>query len=178
MVYLYKSIVIDSDSNIFTKVLVRETRNANATNGILLDVSKCKTVSFQNSYCISGSLMYGTRLPAPHFHSISASDEAGSILDQNWTYLFLDCKSLMIFRFALFCSRSSLSSADVFFVFGAPSVLSANLQNNNINKTLIVTFVSTVQYIDKRLVKIHNNIERYHLSLFYRSNLTWQHNEQ
>jgi hypothetical protein len=50
MVYLYKCIISNSDRNISIKTPARETRNTNATNGILLEVAKCKTVSYQNSF--------------------------------------------------------------------------------------------------------------------------------
>jgi hypothetical protein len=47
MVYLYKCIISNSDRNISIKTPARETRNTKATNGILLEVAKCKTVSYQ-----------------------------------------------------------------------------------------------------------------------------------
>ena len=48
MVYVFKSLKNDSDSNILVKVSTRETRSA--SNGILLNVGKCRTVNYQNSY--------------------------------------------------------------------------------------------------------------------------------
>ena len=48
MVYVFKSLKNDSDSNISVKVSTRETRSA--SNGILLNVGKCRTVNYQNSY--------------------------------------------------------------------------------------------------------------------------------
>ena len=48
MVYLFKCIITNSDSNINIKKHVRETRTS--TQGVLLDVPKCKTAAFQNRY--------------------------------------------------------------------------------------------------------------------------------
>ena len=52
LVYLYNCVVNDSDTNISIRVSNRRTRNSNSDNGILLNVPKSKTVSFQNSFYI------------------------------------------------------------------------------------------------------------------------------
>ena len=52
MVYLYRCIINNSDSNISIKIPTRVTRNASSTNGVLLNVTKSRTVSFQNSFYI------------------------------------------------------------------------------------------------------------------------------
>jgi hypothetical protein len=54
MVYLYKCLINNSDSNISIKIPTRETRNTSSTIDILLHVTKSKTVSFQNSFYIRG----------------------------------------------------------------------------------------------------------------------------
>jgi hypothetical protein len=48
IIYIFKSLINDSDRNISVKVSTRETRSA--TNGTFLNVGKCKTVNYQNSY--------------------------------------------------------------------------------------------------------------------------------
>ena len=58
MVYLFKCIITNSDSNINIKKHVRETRTS--TQGVLLDVSKCKTAAFQNSYYIRAANVWNT----------------------------------------------------------------------------------------------------------------------
>ena len=52
LVYLYNCVVNDSDTNIPIRVSNRRTRNSNSDNGILLNVLKSKTVSFQNSFYV------------------------------------------------------------------------------------------------------------------------------
>jgi hypothetical protein len=59
LVYLYKCIISNSDRNII-KTPARETRNTNATNGILLEVAKCKTVSYQNSFYVRVANVWNT----------------------------------------------------------------------------------------------------------------------
>ena len=58
MVYVFKSLKNDSDSNISVKVSTRETRSA--SNGILLNVGKCRTVNYQNSYYIRAAKVWNT----------------------------------------------------------------------------------------------------------------------
>ena len=58
MVYLFKCIITNSDSNINIKKHVRETRTS--TQGVLLDVPKCKTATFQNSYYIRAANVWNT----------------------------------------------------------------------------------------------------------------------
>ena len=58
--YLYKCIISNSDSNISIKIPTRETRSTNATNGILLEVAKCKTVSYQNSFYVRVANVWNT----------------------------------------------------------------------------------------------------------------------
>ena len=60
LVYLYKCIISNSDSNISIKIPTRETRSTNATNGILLEVAKCKTVSYQNSFYVRVANVWNT----------------------------------------------------------------------------------------------------------------------
>ena len=50
LVYPYNCVVNDSDTNISIRVSNRRTRNSNSDNGIVLNVPKSKTVSFQNSF--------------------------------------------------------------------------------------------------------------------------------
>ena len=52
LVYLYNSVVNDSDTIISIRVSNLRTRNSNSDNGILLNVPKSKTVSFQNSFYV------------------------------------------------------------------------------------------------------------------------------
>ena len=47
--YVVKRNISKSDSNISIEIPTRETRSTNAINGILLEVAKCKTVSYKNS---------------------------------------------------------------------------------------------------------------------------------
>ena len=49
---VYNCVVNGSDTNISIRVSNRRTRNSNSDNGILLNVSKSKTVSFQNSFYV------------------------------------------------------------------------------------------------------------------------------
>ena len=58
MVYLLKCIITNSDSNINIKKHVRETQTS--TQGVLLDVPKCKTAAFQNSYYIRAANVWNT----------------------------------------------------------------------------------------------------------------------
>ena len=58
MVYLFKCIITNSDSNINIKRHVQETRTS--TQGVLLDVPKCKTAAFQNSYYIRAANVWNT----------------------------------------------------------------------------------------------------------------------
>ncbi len=58
MVYLFKCIITKSDSNITIKKHVRKTRTS--TQRVLLDVPKCKTVAFQNSYYIRAASVWNT----------------------------------------------------------------------------------------------------------------------
>ena len=58
MVYLFKCMVANSDSNINIKKHVQETRTS--TQGVLLDVLKCKTAAFQNSYYIRAANVWNT----------------------------------------------------------------------------------------------------------------------
>ena len=58
MVYLFKCIITNSDSNINIKKHVRETRTS--TQGVLLDTPKCKTAAFQNSYYIRAANVWNT----------------------------------------------------------------------------------------------------------------------
>jgi hypothetical protein len=60
LVYLYKCIISNSDRNISIKIPGRETRNTNATNGILLEVAMCKTVSYQNSFYVRVANVWNT----------------------------------------------------------------------------------------------------------------------
>jgi hypothetical protein len=48
IIYIFKSLINDSGSNISFKVSTRETRRA--SNGTFLNVGKCRTVNYQNSY--------------------------------------------------------------------------------------------------------------------------------
>ena len=48
----------DSDSNISVKVSTRETRSA--SNGTFLNVGKCRTVNYQNSYYIRAAKVWNT----------------------------------------------------------------------------------------------------------------------
>ena len=56
---VFKSLKNDSDSNISVKVSTRETRSA--SNGILLNVGKCRTVNNQNSYYIRAAKVWNTQ---------------------------------------------------------------------------------------------------------------------
>ena len=60
MVYLHKCLINNSDNNISIKIPTRETRNTSSTNGILLHVTKSKTVSFQNSFYIRAANVWNT----------------------------------------------------------------------------------------------------------------------
>jgi hypothetical protein len=60
LVYLYKCIISNSDSNISLKIPTRETWSTNSTNGILLEVAKCKTVSYQNSFYVRVANVWNT----------------------------------------------------------------------------------------------------------------------
>ena len=50
VVYTYKCIINSSDMNTFTKLPVRITRNTE--NGLLMNMIKCKTVTFQNFHVL------------------------------------------------------------------------------------------------------------------------------
>ena len=50
LVYLYKAIASDTDTNIKIKIPARQTRSSNANSGLLIEVPKAKTVTFQNSF--------------------------------------------------------------------------------------------------------------------------------
>ena len=52
LVYTFKCLVNNSDGNISIRVSTRTTRNCNPDNGILLNVAKCRTVSYQNSFYV------------------------------------------------------------------------------------------------------------------------------
>ena len=56
LIYLFKCIVNNSDHNITVKDSVRETRSSNTSNGILLNVAKCRTVSYQSFYIRSAKV--------------------------------------------------------------------------------------------------------------------------
>ena len=58
IVYVFKSLINDSDSNISVKVSTRETRSAR--NGTFLNVGKCRTVNYQNSYYIRAAKVWNT----------------------------------------------------------------------------------------------------------------------
>ena len=70
MVYLFKCIITNSDSNINIKKHVRETRTSTQgvlldvlkckTAAVLLDVLKCKTAAFQNSNYIRAANVWNT----------------------------------------------------------------------------------------------------------------------
>jgi hypothetical protein len=60
MVYLHKCLINNSDNNISIKIPTRETRNNSSTNGIVLHVTKSKTVSFQNSFYIRAANVWNT----------------------------------------------------------------------------------------------------------------------
>jgi hypothetical protein len=62
LVYLYKCIISNSDSNISIKIPTRESRSTNATNGILLEVAKCKTVSYQKRFYVRVANVWNTLL--------------------------------------------------------------------------------------------------------------------
>ena len=49
LVFLYKSI-LSNDVNVSIRTTTRTTRNANPVNGILLNISRCRTVSYKNNY--------------------------------------------------------------------------------------------------------------------------------
>ena len=58
IVYIFKSLINDSDSNILVKVSTRETRSAR--NGTFLNVGKCRTVNYQNSYYTRAAKVWNT----------------------------------------------------------------------------------------------------------------------
>ncbi len=58
IVYIFKSLKNDSDSNISVKVSTRETRST--SNGTFLNVGKCRTVNYQNSYYIRAAKVWNT----------------------------------------------------------------------------------------------------------------------
>ena len=58
IVYIFKNLINDSDSNISVKVSTRETRRA--SNGTFLNVGKCRTVNYQNSYYIRAASVWNT----------------------------------------------------------------------------------------------------------------------
>ena len=58
IVYIFKNLINDSDSNISVKVSTRETRSA--SNGTFLNVGKCRTVNYQNSYYIRAASVWNT----------------------------------------------------------------------------------------------------------------------
>ncbi|CAB3995444.1 Hypothetical predicted protein [Paramuricea clavata] len=51
---------LNQTKNISIKTPARETRNTNATNGILLEVAKYKTVSYQNSFYVRVANVWNT----------------------------------------------------------------------------------------------------------------------
>ena len=58
IVYIFKSLINDSDSNISVKVSTRETRSVR--NGTFLNAGKCRTVNYQNSYYIRAAKVWNT----------------------------------------------------------------------------------------------------------------------
>jgi hypothetical protein len=60
LMYFYKCIISNSDSSISIKIPARETQSTNAINGILLEVAKCKTVSYQNSFYVRVANVWNT----------------------------------------------------------------------------------------------------------------------
>ena len=58
IVYIFKSLINDSDSNISAKVSTRET--GSARNGTFLNVGKCRTVNYQNNYYIRAAKVWNT----------------------------------------------------------------------------------------------------------------------
>ena len=58
IVYIFKCLINDSDRNISVKVSTRETRSA--INGTFLNVRKCRTVNYQNSYYIRAASVWNT----------------------------------------------------------------------------------------------------------------------
>ena len=57
LVYLFKCVISNSDPNISIKASVRQTRS-NTNNGILLNVAKCRTVSYQTSFYIRSAKVW------------------------------------------------------------------------------------------------------------------------
>ena len=57
LVYLFKCVISNSDPNISIKAPVRQTRS-NTNNGILLNVAKCRTVSYQTSFYIRSAKVW------------------------------------------------------------------------------------------------------------------------
>ena len=57
LVYLFKCFISNSDPNISIKAPVRQTRS-NTNNGILLNVAKCRTVSYQTSFYIRSAKVW------------------------------------------------------------------------------------------------------------------------
>ena len=55
--YLFKCVISNSDPNISIKASVRQTRS-NTNNGILLNVAKCRTVSYQTSFYIRSAKVW------------------------------------------------------------------------------------------------------------------------
>ena len=51
LVFLYKSI-LSNDVNVSIRTTTRTTRNADPVNGILLNVSRCRTVSYKNNFYV------------------------------------------------------------------------------------------------------------------------------
>ena len=60
LVYLFKCIISNSDHNISIKDSVRETRSSNTNNGILLNVAKSRTVSYQTSFYIRSAKVWNS----------------------------------------------------------------------------------------------------------------------
>ncbi len=58
IVYIFKNLIKDPDNDISVKVSIRETRSA--SNGIFLNVRKCRTDNYQNSYYIRAAKVWNT----------------------------------------------------------------------------------------------------------------------
>ena len=58
LVYLFKCVLSSSDHNISIKASVRERRSSNTNNSILLNVAKCRTVSYQTSFYIRSAKVW------------------------------------------------------------------------------------------------------------------------
>ena len=88
IVYIFKSRINDSDSNISVKVSTRETRSAR--NGTFLNVGKCRTVNYQNSYYITAAKVWNTLLSHISRIILVFYCKCCNLIGYSTRYLFLD----------------------------------------------------------------------------------------